>query len=227
MSTYLPLFGAAIQADNPSTIGLSTIISLISLLIAAGTFFLTQLRAARITPYFGPNANLGYPAPGAGFSLTVPVTFTNHGSRTGAVLRSAAILWRKEWPEERYFMQWDSFVKEDFITRRWTTDEVAHALAIPGKSIVAKNITYGWRADSTPPLHLKEATYCISFLYWTKGEKPHHEIHDVPITAEMIRILDAPIDDTNRGAINVTLDTRYKVNETLNTAGFQNRVEGH
>src|SRR2546423_384424 len=132
--------------NDPSIFSLSTIISLVSLLIAAGTFFLTQLRAPRITAYFGPNATLGYPATG-GFSLAVPVTFTNHGSRTGAVLRSAAILWQKEWPQERYFMQWDSFVKEDFTTSRWATDEVAHALAIPGKSILAKHIAYGWRVE--------------------------------------------------------------------------------
>lgn len=227
MSIYLPVIGAVVSADNPSTISLSTIISLVSLLIAGGTFFLTQLRAAKIAPYFGPNANLGYPAVGGGFSLTVPVTFTNSGSRTGAVLRSAAILWRKDWLEERYYMQWDSFVKQDFTTRRWVTDEVAHALAIPGKSILAKNVTYGWRSDSTPPIRLREATYCISFLYWTREGRPHQQTYEVPITAEMIGILDAAIDDAHLGAVNVTLDNRYKVNETLNTVGFQNRLEGH
>src|SRR3990167_2304085 len=107
---------------------LSTIISMISLLVAIATFFLVQLRPARITSYLGPNASFGYRATDGGLSITVPVTFTNHGSRTGAVLRSAITLWRKEGPEERYFMKWDSFVKKDFKTRQYVTDEMAHAL---------------------------------------------------------------------------------------------------
>lgn len=199
----------------------STVISLISLLVATGTFFLTQLRAARVTTYLGPNASFGYRATDGGLSITVPVTFTNHGSRTGAVLRSAMTIWRKEWPEERYFMKWDSFVKEDFKTRQWANDEVAHALAIPGKSVVAKVITYGWLADSKP-IVFRDATYCLAFLYWTDDNKPRHEMHEIPITSGMVEELDAPIDSTHSRAITVTLDRKYNVNEILNTFAFEN-----
>jgi hypothetical protein len=204
---------------------MSTIISVISLLIAAGTFFLTQLRAARVTSYLGPIASFGYRATDGGLSITVPVTFTNHGSRTGAVLRSAVILWRKEWPEERYFMKWDAFVKEDFKTLQWATDEGAHALAIPGKSIVAKVISYGWLADSKPIL-FRDATYCLAFLHWTNEGRPHHEIHEIPITADMVAMFNVPVDSTHLRAVNVALDKKYKVNEILNTYAYEYRLKG-
>ena len=204
---------------------LSTIISMISLLVAIATFFLVQLRPARITSYLGPNASFGYRATDGGLSITVPVTFTNHGSRTGAVLRSAITLWRKEWPEERYFMKWDSFVKEDFKTRQYVTDEMAHALAIPGKSIVAKVITYGWLADSKP-IVFRDSTYCLAFLYWTNEGRPHHEIHEIPITTDMVATLDAPVDSMHIRAVNVPLDKKYKVNETQNTFAFENILGG-
>src|SRR3990167_8922056 len=122
---------------------MATIISVISLLVAAATFFLTQLRAARITSYVGPTATLGYVSTG-GFGIALPVTFTNHGARTGAALRSGITLWRKDSPQDRYFMQWASFVKQNFETNQWMNDEAAHTLAIPGKSVVAKVIQFIW-----------------------------------------------------------------------------------
>lgn len=204
---------------------LSTIISMISLLVAISTFFLVQLRPASITSYLGPNASFGYRATDGGLSITIPVTFTNHGSRTGAVLRSAIILWRKEWPEERYFMKWDSFVKENFETRQYTTDEVAHALAIPGKSIIAKVITYGWLDDSKP-IVFRDATYCLAFLYWTNERRPHHEIHEIPITADMVAAFVAPFDSMHLRAANVPLDKKYKVNEIQNAFAFDNLMRG-
>jgi hypothetical protein len=217
---FIPVFAAA---ESPNS--LSTIISLISLLVAAGTFFLTQLRSARVTSYLGPIANFGYRATDGGLSITVPVTFTNRGSRTGAVLRSAIVLWRKDWPEERYFMQWNSFVKEDFKTLQWANDEVAHALAIPGKSIVAKVISFAW-LDASKPILFRDATYCLAFLYWAKEGRPNHEIHEIPITADMVATLNTPFDSTHLRAVGVALDKKYKVNESLNTSAYEYRLEG-
>ncbi|MFL6233624.1 MAG: hypothetical protein ACJ76N_10865, partial [Thermoanaerobaculia bacterium] len=129
--------------------------------------------------------------------------------------------WRKEWPEERYFMKWDSFVKEDFKTRQYATDEAAHALAIPGKSIIAKVITYGWLVDSKQ-IVFRDATYCLVFLYWTNEGRLHHEIHEIPMTADMVETLVAPFDSMHIRAVNVALDKKYKVNEILNTFAFEN-----
>ena len=122
-------------------------------------------------------------------------------------------------------MKWDSFVKEDFKTLQYSTDEVAHALAIPGKSIVAKVITYGWLADSKP-IVFREATYCLAFLYWTNERRPHHEIHEIPITADMVAAFIAPFDSTHNRAVNVPLDKKHKVNEVQNTFAFENLLGG-
>ncbi len=204
---------------------LSTIVSMISLSISIATFFFVQLRPARITSYLGPIANFGYRATDGGLSITVPVTFTNHGSRTGAVLRSAITLWRKEWPEERYFMKWKNFVKEDFKTSQWANDEIAHALAIPGKSIVAKVFTYAWLDDSKPIL-FRDATYCLAFLYWTNDGKLHHEIYEIPINTDMVAMLDAPFDSSHLRAVEIPLDKKYKENDILNTFAFENLLGG-
>lgn len=203
----------------------STIISTISLFVAIATFFLVQLKPAKISSYLGPMASFGYRSTDGGLSITIPVTFTNHGSRTGAVIRSAITLWRKDWPEERYFIKWDCFVKEDFKTRKWVNDEVAHALAISGKSILAKVITYAW-LDNSKPILFREATYCLAFLYWTHEKRPHHEIYEIPITAEMVAMLNAPVDSINLRAVNITLDNSYNVNEIKNTFAFENLLGG-
>lgn len=202
---------------------LPTIISTISLVVAIATFFMVQLRPASITAYVGPTASFGYRPEDGGLSITIPVTFTNHGSRTGAVLRSAITLWRKDWPEERYFMKWYIFVTGDFKTRQWAIDEMAHALAIQGKSIQARTISYAW-LDGAKPILFRDAIYCLAFLHWTDDGKPCHEIHEVPITAEMVATLAKPVDSTHVRAISVALDKSYKENDLLNTFAFENLI---
>jgi hypothetical protein len=202
----------------------STIISVISLVIAGTTFFLTQLRAAKITSYVGPTVTLGYVLP-RGFGIALPVTFTNYGVRTGAVLRSGVTLWRKDSPHDRYFMQWNSFVKQDFQTNKWINDEAAHTLAISGKSILAKVINFTWLATSQPQIVFREGTYSVAFHYWTNERHPHGKIHDIVLTDDMVRALNE-VSETSSRTVLVTLDETITLNKHLNEYDFKKLIEG-
>lgn len=209
----------------------STIISLIGLFVAIATFFLVQLRPARVTAYLGPVGIIGYPltngAPTEGFAMTIPVTFTNHGARTGVVLRSAVTLYRKDAPQERYFMQWSSFSKTDFKTNQVVTDESAHSLAIPGKSIVAKDIFFVWLPASIPQIRLRDTTYCLSFYFWTSDSSfPHCKAHDILMTTEMIASLEAPVDSTHQRSVHIDLDKKFNMNAVMTEAESKQRLGG-
>lgn len=209
----------------------STVISLISLLVAIATFFLVQHRPARITAYLGPFGIIGYPitdgVPTEGLSMTIPVTFTNHGARTGVVLRAAVTLYRKDAPQERYFMQWSAFSKTDFKTNQVVLDESAHALAIPGKSIVAKHICFWWLPASTPQIRLRDTTYCLSFYFWTSDtDFPHYQTHDILMTTEMIDALESPVDSTHQRSVGIDLDKKFNINVVMTEAQSKQLLGG-
>jgi len=208
---------------------LSTVISLFGVLVAGATFFLVQLRPARLTAYLGPVGVIGYPItdglPVSGLAMTVPVTFTNHGAGTGVVLRSAVTLYRKDAPQERFFMQWNSFSKTDFKTNQVFHDESAHSLAIGGKSIVMKNIYFHWLPASTPQIRLRDTTYCLSFYFWTSDTGfPQCKSHEILMTTEMIAALDAPIDATHQRSVAIDLDMKFSVNEVMTEAASRQRL---
>jgi hypothetical protein len=206
---------------------LPTVISLIGLFVAIATFFLVQLRPARITVYLGPVGIVGYPLTQGGFIITIPATFTNHGARTGVVLRSAVTLHLKDMPQERYFMQWNSFAKTDFTTNQMKADENTHSLAVPGKSIVAKTIRFYWLPTSIPQIRLRNAAYRLSCYFWASDTKfPYCKIHDILITNAMVDALEAPADSMHTQAVNIDLDKKFEINAVMNETEARQRLGG-
>jgi hypothetical protein len=90
---------------------ISTTIAIISLLIAATTLFLTQLRSPKLISQSGPFVKVYYAdyETGGSFGLYLPVTIINKSARTGTLLNAAITLHRKDTPEQSYFMQWREF----------------------------------------------------------------------------------------------------------------------
>ena len=200
----------------------SLIISIISLLVAAATLFMNLFRAAKITLYAGPTGTLGY-TPGGGFGVVLPATFTNHGARLGAVLRSGVTLWKKDSPQDRYFMQWNAFVKQNFETNQWTPDEAAHTLAIQSKSIVARTILFLWLPTSQPQITFQQGTYCLSINYWTNKKNPQGRIYEIELTPDSLKLLTS---ESGNLTTLVVLDETITINQHLNEFGFSKLIKG-
>jgi hypothetical protein len=200
----------------------SMIISIVSLLIALTTLVFSQLRRAKITAFLGPYITLGYPTVG-GFSMNIPVTFSNHGVMTGSVFRAAVTLHRRDAPNARYFMQWDSYLKLDMPANRWLNDEIAHALAIPGKSIVAKTILFAWESISQPLLSIREGEYELVFYFWTSDNAvPSFETHRIEISSANLSLLEDTGDPQKIRSISIQLDQNLERNIFMNEYNIRN-----
>lgn len=170
----------------------SILISSISLLIAIITFYLTNLRRPRVQCQIGPNLQVYHGDHNAGGStgFYLPVTFENTSARTGIVSNAGLIVYRRDQPEQQFFMTWKDFAKID-PDKGWRPEEVAHALAVPGRSTVAKIIWFMWFAESTPKLNLREGAYILDLCYWTQiSKKPQHQRHEFFVTDESAKELE-------------------------------------
>ena len=114
-------------------------------------------------------------------------------------------------------MQWDAFVKPDFAAGRWAHDEHAHALATPGKSIVAKSVSYVWRATSQPALLIREGVYELVFHFWDNTRPTSRsETHTVAISSTEIEQLSDRANPPNPRAASVQLNQQLQPNLFLN-----------
>lgn len=108
-------------------------------LIASFTFYLTQLRSARIRVEVGPEITVYHPKDG-GFGMYLPFSFVNNNKRGGSISRIAVILNKKSETNEAYFFRWADVVKYDSNTKGYDHLDNARAFSVPGESAVSKFI---------------------------------------------------------------------------------------
>lgn len=198
------------------------LISLTSLAFVLLTFYLTNVRPPKIRCQIGPTLQVyhGDHAAGGSTGFYLPVTFENTSVRTGIVSDVGLLLYRKDQPEERFFMTWREFAKYDPVgSRGWKFDEVAHALAVPGRSTVTKIVWFMWFPESLPKLHPREGSYVVNLCYWTRLRKqPQSQRHEVVVDAETVSILQAHRAAHSNGSRILWLDKRLNYNELLTSA---------
>lgn len=197
---------------------ISTIIAIISLLVAATTLYLTQLRPPKLISQSGPFIKIYYAdyETAGSFGLYLPVTIINKSARTGTILNAAITLHRKESPEQSYLMQWREFSKLDVERHKWVFDEMAHALAIPGKSTIAKIIWFMWNSESQPKLILREGTYILSFYFWDERDKPPNcETHQLYVSESIYNKLENYRAEKKLTTVDIRLDIEIEQNRLL------------
>jgi hypothetical protein len=201
------------MASSHLVIDPSLAISLLSLVVAALTLYLSQFKRATISNVIGPTMVVFYSEDG-GFGLFLPVTFLNRSSRTGSILRCALTLFRADSPEQRFFMEWWAFARWE--GQRWGYEEVAHALAVPGNSSTAKIIWFLWRGSSKPEFRLVEGQYVMIFHYWSAlSTKPRNEEHQFYVDRSMQSQLDAPREHKSSLIVDIVLDQQLAPNRTM------------
>ena len=149
---------------------LAILISVLSLLVAFSVFFMTYLRRPVISCQIGPTVQiyLGDHAIGGSTGFYLPITFENAAARTGIVTNAALVCRRRDEPEQQFFMTWKDFANLGPEDGGWRAEEIAHAIAVPGRSTVAKIVWFMWYAESTPKLILREGTYVLELVYWMR-----------------------------------------------------------
>jgi hypothetical protein len=195
-------------------------ISFLSLLIAVGTLFLSQLGAPSISPVIGPEILVYYP-PDGGFGLYVPSTFLNDAPRTGTIIRTAIMLFRASTPEERFYMQWRGFSSlrpdaPNSYARK--LDESAHAITVPGHASITNMVWFTWRTESNPQFQLVEGPYKLIFYYWTSvASKPNSEEHEFFIDQYILGTLDEYRRNKKSTIVELILDKQLSPNRLMNT----------
>jgi hypothetical protein len=193
----------------------TTMISLLSLIVSAVTLFLAQLRAPKLTSIVGPEIQIYYPRDG-GFGVYIPVSFVNESPKTGVVKRCGVSVFRKSSQEdERYFMEWRFFVDLN-PDLSFTLKEAAHALAVPGKSSIAKTLWLTWRAASSPELIIAEGAYALVFHYWhASDDKPRNDMHEFYVDHFTWQELEKYRTSKNSTVVNLLLDKKIGANKLL------------
>lgn len=171
----------------------SILLSSIGILIAAVTFYLTNLRRPSVSCEVGPTLQVyhGDHTAGGSTGFYLPVTFENTSARTGIVKNAALMIYRQDQPEQQFFMTWSHFAKLE-VDQGWRPEEIAHAIAVPGRSTIGKIIWFMWFPESSPQLNLREGAYIVDLFYWTQiSKKPRHQKHEVLVTDETAKTLEA------------------------------------
>lgn len=190
-------------------------ISGLSLAVAAITLFLAQFSGPKISVHVGPTIKLYYPRDG-GFAVYIPTTFINQAARMGVVFRAAISVVRSENPQERFFIEWGSFSIYDPQTGNWRYEDMAHALAVPGKSAVNKLLWFNWLSSSTPQLRIREGEYVVNVHYWTAQTGiPRNAAHKCHISAEVFAKLDSYRAAGKSTTVEVVLDREIDRNRVM------------
>lgn len=190
-------------------------ISIVSVLIAGITLFLTQLRPPQVSLYVGPSLKVYYTR-GGGLSFYIPITFLNNSPRTGTVLRMSLTLFKKDASETRYLFQWRSFSKFDPGTNSWVFEEIAHAISIPGKATLAKTVWFSWPEEWEEKPILREGAYDVVIHRWVSENKPPiGENHELFISAKDLQTLETRRGQQNSTTIDLVFDRKLAEHKVL------------
>ena len=203
----------------------STIISILSLAVALTVLYLTQLRPPDLVTNVGPSIK-AYHLSNGGLAVIVPITFANQSPRESSIERAAITLYRKDVPQQRYFMAWHRFM--DFFpeTDNWQETGIAHALPITGNSHVTRVALFPWESHSRPQLHLDVGEYILVFHYWETGnDRPKSEKHKFTLSKEMTKNLAEYRKEQKRITIDITLDQKIERNRFMTEHEYKTLLE--
>jgi len=190
-------------------------IAALSLVVAAATFFLTQLGPPKISAHIGRLVELAYDK-NRNADLVVHATFINASNRTGIVREVAVTLRRIDDPQPQCFMLWDDFMRYDEKKDEYEITEIAHALALPGKEAVHQIIWFSWFGTLPTNLEYRAGKYELTFWWWEgSGRPPKKQSRLLEVTAAEFRELERHRAARDEVLTEISLDRTYEANMTL------------
>ena len=149
---------------NISTPEISLIIAICSLLGSGVTLFLTQLRPPKIACI--PGSTIGVNHQQTGFSLFMPITFTNTAHQPG-LLNRCSLLVKKDGEPTSYYLEWTEFVKRDDVKKSYSRDDFAGPLQVQGRSSISKFVCFRWRESE---FNFTQGKYIVEIIAWVENK---------------------------------------------------------
>jgi hypothetical protein len=143
------------------------ITSVLSLLVAALALFLTQFRPPRISLITGSTVGLNYQKNGEGWSLYVPITFSNSAHAPGLINRCSLVLMPPNAGQTVHYIEWTEFRKRDEDKGRYVRDEFAGPVQVEGRSSISKLVWFKWRTGEQV---FSEGKYEFELILWKENE---------------------------------------------------------
>lgn len=153
---------------------------------------------------------------GGSFGLYMPVTFINTSTRIGTVLDAAISIYKIEKPDEIFYIRWRDFIKIDTDKKKFVTEELSHALVIPGKSSVYKTVWFLWNSDNPQKFLLEKGSYIMKFYYWSDNKKyPNCEVNKFVVTDELYKKVEMFRQEESQGSVKIRLNNEIADNKLM------------
>ncbi|WP_109852275.1 hypothetical protein [Aquimarina sp. AU58] len=194
---------------------ISLILSILGAFLGALTFYLTQIRKAKITILIEKRVRIGY-TDGGGFQFYIPATFINKTYQTGIIHKIQLMVNEINTPEKTYKIDLARFSKIDGQSNRFLDNELPHAITISGKSSVNKLLRFSWWNASQPKLIIDQPSYILNFNFWTTNKrKPIQIKHELVLNGQIIAKLEEFRIQKSASSIEVPLDDESPNNEII------------
>lgn len=192
--------------------GTAIYISLLSLVVSAVTFYLTHMRPPKIDCIVG--STIGVNHQDDGFSIYIPLTFTNDAQRPGLVNRCSVVFSKPDSSLEAHYIEWTEFRKRNDDMKQYTREDFAGPLQIEGRSSLSKLAWYRWREGT---LSFAEGRYVLEFFIWIeKEQRPSiQQKHEFFISAaDSAELKDYKINNSNK-IVWIGIDKQIESNRLL------------
>ena len=197
---------------------IALLMAIVGVVISIVALYFTQLQAPKLKSLSGPFIKIYYAdyEIGSSFGLYIPVTFINTSTTTGTISNAAIRLYREELPDQSYFMQWREFSKLHVEKAKWGFEEIAHAIAMPGKSTITKVIWFFWGPTSQPKLVIQKGSYKIDIYFWENPDQPpHQETHAFVISDSLYNTLETFRTEQKMTTVDIRLDQQIEENRFM------------
>lgn len=157
-----------------AVVDISIYISFLALVVSATVLYLTHFRPPKIGCIVGSTIGLNHQ--GDGFSIYLPLTFTNSAHQPGLINRCSVLLSGPAAATTVQYIEWTEFRKYDDGRNQYVQENIAGPLQIGGLSSVSKLCWFQWKNGKG---NFAEGTHDLEILVWTENsEQPtirqHH-----------------------------------------------------
>lgn len=140
-------------------------ISLLSFGVSAVTLYLAHLKPPKIQCIVGSTVGVNHQE--EGFSIYVPITFTNAAHRPGLVNKCSLVFSKTGVSPASHYIEWTEFRKRNERNKQYGREDFAGPLQIEGRSSTSKLVWFRWREGN---YHFSEGRYTIEFFIWVENE---------------------------------------------------------
>lgn len=143
-------------------------ISILSFLVSGITLFLTQFRPPKLKCIVGSTIGLNHQDDG--FSVYMPVTFTNEAHQPGLINRCSVLI-TPEGASSSFYIEWTEFRKRDDEKKTYGRDEFAGPLQVQGRSSISKLVWFYWREGE---FNFPDGRYTVEVFVWAENKDAPH-----------------------------------------------------